>query len=230
MVRLPYNSRSLSLRMMSRVSTASRIFSSPSVACALRRRPSNWNGMVTMPTVRMSISRAACAMTGAAPVPVPPPMPAVMKTMLVLLPINSLTSSRVSIAALRPTSGKEPAPCPPVRVAPSWTLTGTGLASRAWASVLQTMKSTPWMPRSYMVLTALEPPPPTPMTLIGAERVGCCVVGVLMSFISILFSSVIKFLRPQRSTCACARGCQFLCSLVRLLTCFHRCWPCGQIL
>ena len=172
MVRLPYSSRSLSLRMMSNVSTASRIFSSPSVACALRRRPSNWKGMVTMPTVRMSISRAAWAMTGAAPVPVPPPIPAVMKTMLVLLPISSLTSSNVSMAALRPTSGREPAPWPPVRVAPSWTFTGTGLASRAWASVLHTMKSTPWMPRSYIVFTAFEPPPPTPMTLIGEVRDG----------------------------------------------------------
>ena len=39
--------------------------------------------------------------------------------------------------------------------------------SSAWASVLQTTKSTPEMPFSYIVLTALEPPPPTPMTLMG---------------------------------------------------------------
>ncbi len=45
----------------------------------MRRTPSNWNGLVTTPTVRMPISRAARAMTGAAPVPVPPPMPAVTK-------------------------------------------------------------------------------------------------------------------------------------------------------
>ena len=36
---------------------------------------------MTTPTVRMPISRAALAMIGAAPVPVPPPMPAVMKHM-----------------------------------------------------------------------------------------------------------------------------------------------------
>jgi hypothetical protein len=32
------------------------------------------------------------------------------------------------------------------------------------------MKSTPEMPRVYMVFTALEPPPPTPITLMGAFR------------------------------------------------------------
>ena len=45
----------------------------------IRFEPSNWNGLVTTPTVRTPSSRAACAMIGAAPVPVPPPMPAVMK-------------------------------------------------------------------------------------------------------------------------------------------------------
>ena len=47
----------------------------------MRRRPSNGNGLVTTATVRMPISLASCATTGAAPVPVPPPMPAVMNTM-----------------------------------------------------------------------------------------------------------------------------------------------------
>ena len=119
MVRLPYNSRNLSLRMMSKVSTDSRICSNPSWACAVLRLPSNWNGIVTIPTVRMFISRAAWAMTGAAPVPVPPPIPAVMNTMLVLSPMSSFTSSRDSMAALRPTSGSDPAPWPPVRVSPN---------------------------------------------------------------------------------------------------------------
>ena len=48
----------------------------------MRRWPSKWNGLVTTPTVRMPMSRAVLAMTGAAPVPVPPPMPAVTNTML----------------------------------------------------------------------------------------------------------------------------------------------------
>ena len=53
----------------------------PPSAMRMRRWPSNWNGLVTTPTVRMPMSRAMRAMTGAAPVPVPPPMPAVTNTM-----------------------------------------------------------------------------------------------------------------------------------------------------
>ena len=109
-VRSLYSSRSLSLRMMSKVSTASRIASKPSSACCCRRRPSKAKGTVTMPTVRMSRSLAAFAITGAAPVPVPPPIPAVMKTIFVCSPSSSTTSSSDSMAALRPTSGREPAP------------------------------------------------------------------------------------------------------------------------
>ncbi len=45
----------------------------------MRRWPSKWKGLVTTPTVRMPLLRAACATIGAAPVPVPPPMPAVTK-------------------------------------------------------------------------------------------------------------------------------------------------------
>ena len=43
--------------------------------------PSNLNGIVTMPTVSAPSSRAIRATTGAAPEPVPPPSPAVTKTM-----------------------------------------------------------------------------------------------------------------------------------------------------
>ena len=53
----------------------------PCSAMRMRRMPSNWKGLVTTPTVRMPMSRAVRAMTGAAPVPVPPPMPAVTNTM-----------------------------------------------------------------------------------------------------------------------------------------------------
>ena len=41
------------------------------------------NGIVTIPIVSMPRSLATRAITGAAPVPVPPPIPAVMKTILV---------------------------------------------------------------------------------------------------------------------------------------------------
>ena len=47
----------------------------------MRCAPSKRNGLVTTPTVRMPCSRTARAITGAAPVPVPPPRPAVTNTM-----------------------------------------------------------------------------------------------------------------------------------------------------
>ena len=73
--------------------------------------PSKWKGLVTTPTVRMPRSRAHLAMIGAAPVPVPPPMPAVMNTMCApsrCSPISGIASS----AAPMPTSGWAPAPSP----------------------------------------------------------------------------------------------------------------------
>ena len=72
-----------SFGMMTRESTLVRRFSMPISACCRRRRPSKEKGFVTTPTVRMSDSLARSARIGAAPVPVPPPMPAVMKTMSV---------------------------------------------------------------------------------------------------------------------------------------------------
>ena len=63
------------------VSTYACNSSMPVSAARARRLPSKLNGLVTTPTVRMFRSRAMRAITGAAPVPVPPPMPAVMNTM-----------------------------------------------------------------------------------------------------------------------------------------------------
>ena len=78
-----YISRSRSLLITSRASTCLAISSTPSSAWSILRLPSKRKGMVTMPTVRMSIAFASRAITGAAPVPVPPPMPAVMNTIFV---------------------------------------------------------------------------------------------------------------------------------------------------
>ena len=64
-----------------RVDVLARACARPSSARRARWRPSKRNGLVTTPTVSAPSSRASCAMTGAAPVPVPPPMPAVTKTM-----------------------------------------------------------------------------------------------------------------------------------------------------
>ena len=89
----------------------------PCVATRSRLPPSKANGLVTTATVRMPISLAISAMTGAAPVPVPPPMPAVMNTMSA--PSMAPTRlSRSSMAALRPMSGLVPAPRPLVMLLP----------------------------------------------------------------------------------------------------------------
>ena len=100
------------------VSTVLRSSAMPASAIRARRAPSNWNGLVTTPTVRMPCSRATRAMTVVAPVPVPPPMPAAMNTMCEPA-IWARMSSIASSAAASPISGLEPAPRPSVRLAPS---------------------------------------------------------------------------------------------------------------
>jgi hypothetical protein len=132
-----------------------------------RRRSSKLNGRVTTATVRMPSSFATCAITGAAPVPVPPPMPAVMNSMSA----PSRCSARRSLsssAARAPTSGFEPAPRPRVTDAPRRISFDAFERSSACASVLATMNSTPSMLAASMCSMALPPPPPTPITLITA--------------------------------------------------------------
>src|SRR5215469_4801393 len=115
----------------------------------------------------MPSSRATCATTGAAPVPVPPPMPAVMNSMS--HPSTSSTMrSRSSIAAWRPTSGSAPAPRPLVILQPICSAVLTLACFSAWLSVLMHMNSTPSIPAVTMCATALPPPPPTPITLMIA--------------------------------------------------------------
>ena len=74
-------SSSLSFGITITVSQFSRSASMPSSAWARRFVPSKWNGVVTMPTVSAPSSLAMRATTGAPPDPVPPPSPAVTKTM-----------------------------------------------------------------------------------------------------------------------------------------------------
>ncbi len=62
-------------------STRSLRFFIPSSDALKRFLPSKVKGLVTTATVSAPISRATSATIGAAPVPVPPPIPAVMKTM-----------------------------------------------------------------------------------------------------------------------------------------------------
>ena len=115
-----------------------------------------------MPMVRMPISLAMPATTGPAPVPVPPPMPAVTKTILVPSSSSCRICSVLFSASWRPHSGSAPAPRP---VSPSMIFTVTGDLTSDCVSVLHTAKVTLLIFSLYMLRTALQPPPPTPMTL-----------------------------------------------------------------
>jgi len=55
---------------------------------------------------------------------------------------------------------------------------------RACASVLMAMNSTPWMPSSIIRLTALQPPPPTPTTLIRANASDCVLFVSMLSLLN----------------------------------------------
>ena len=121
-----------------------------------------------MATVSAPTSRAILATTGAAPVPVPPPSPAVTNTMSE--PRSAVfMRSWESSAACRPTSGSAPDPSPWVRWRPMWIWTVASDICICCRSVLTAMNSTPPMPASTMRLTALQPPPPTPTTRITAR-------------------------------------------------------------
>ncbi|MDR6140346.1 hypothetical protein QE438_003650 [Pseudoxanthomonas sp. SORGH_AS 997] len=130
---------------------------------------------------------ASCATTGAAPVPVPPPMPAVMNTMSA--PVSaSMMRSRSSSAAWRPTSGLAPAPRPLVTLPPSCSCCLAPQFLIACESVLAVMNSTPSTLLATMCATALPPPPPTPMTLITAlgaivSTSSKCAMSVVLIFV-----------------------------------------------
>ena len=90
----------------------------PSIAKFPRLLPSKPNGRVTTATVKAPSPFAIRAITGAAPVPEPPPIPAVIKT--ISAPVRaSVNVSSLSSAALRPISGCPPAPRPRVNFGPS---------------------------------------------------------------------------------------------------------------
>mmetsp|Transcript_22273 Transcript_22273/g.56862 ORF Transcript_22273/g.56862 Transcript_22273/m.56862 type:complete len:391 (-) Transcript_22273:83-1255(-) len=140
------------------------ISSRPSCASRARCLPSNVKGCVATPTVSMLASRQASAITGAAPVPVPPPMPAVMKTMCDPSSTSMISGSDSSAASL-PASGFAPHPRPWVVALPIWIRLSVRQVARCCASVFATTKSTPLSPLAIMLLTALPPAPPTPITV-----------------------------------------------------------------
>mmetsp|Transcript_4383 Transcript_4383/g.12921 ORF Transcript_4383/g.12921 Transcript_4383/m.12921 type:complete len:217 (+) Transcript_4383:7194-7844(+) len=102
----------------------------PSIACCILFFPSNTNGFVTTAIVKQPNSLAISAITGAAPDPVPPPIPAVMKTRSpdeTISPISCLLSS----AAFFPITGFPPAPKPRVNFAPMLHVFGAKERDRA---------------------------------------------------------------------------------------------------
>src|SRR5215208_2963939 len=117
LVRFSATCKSLSLGMMMRESTFSFRRLIPSSAYVDRLRPSKAKGRVTTPTVSAPESLAILATTGAAPVPVPPPLPAVTKTMSAPR-IASSISALFSSAASIPIFGSAPAPRPRVIFSP----------------------------------------------------------------------------------------------------------------
>ena len=140
----PSTFSNLSLGMVIRESTFLDSSSIPWAAKPIRFFPSKENGLVTTATVRIPISRATSATIGAAPVPVPPPMPAAMNTMSE--PVSSSRSASLSsMAASRPTSGLAPAPRPLVMPPPICRVVLALELRSAWASVLTVMNSTPSM-------------------------------------------------------------------------------------
>ena len=95
------------------------------MACSLLFLPSKAKGIVTIPTTNISsfssssltspttsISFAIRAITGLAPVPVPPPIPAAINNMCVFPDKACLICSSAASAAFFATAGVLPAPKP----------------------------------------------------------------------------------------------------------------------
>ena len=141
--------------------------------------PSKVNGFVTTPIVSIPISFAVAATIGAAPVPVPPPIPAVTNTISAPLS-TSATSDLLSSADCAPISGFAPAPKPLVIFSPICIFVFAFDCCKACLSVFTAMKSTPFIPDSIILFTALFPAPPTPITFIVA--VPSIIVTLLSSY------------------------------------------------
>ena len=178
----------LSFGITTKVSTLPFKLSIPLSAWVNLFFPSNVNGFVTTPIVNIPISFAHEATIGAAPVPVPPPIPAVTNTMSAPLKA-SVISALLSSAAWAPMSGFAPAPSPLVIFSPIWIFDEAFDRSKACLSVLTAINSTPLIPESTILFTAFVPAPPTPITFMVA-------VPSAIVFSSTLLSIIIKFFLP----------------------------------
>ena len=178
-------SKSLSFGITINVSTLSLSFSIPESAFVILVFASNLNGFVTTPTVSAPFDFAMLAITGAAPVPVPPPIPHVTNT-ISAPSIAAVNSSIFSCAAFSPISGCAPAPRPFVSFSPICIALGALHSCKACASVFTPTNSTPNILSSIILFTALLPAPPTPTTTIFADA--------LDSFVSIFIKVNASFL------------------------------------
>ena len=110
-------SRRVSLGITNKVSQLFFISFIPSNALFFLIGPSKANGFVTIPIVSALVSLEIFAMAGAAPVPVPPPIPAVIKTISALFSSSAIISL-FSLTACSPISEFAPAPKPLVNSFP----------------------------------------------------------------------------------------------------------------
>ena len=157
----------LSFGITTNASTLPFKLSIPLSACVNLFFPSNVNGFVTTAIVRIPISFAIEATIGAAPVPVPPPIPDVTNTISAPLTASAI-SALLSSADWPPMSGFAPAPRPLVIFSPICIFKLAFDFINACLSVFIATNSTPSMPESIILSTALFPAPPTPITLITA--------------------------------------------------------------
>ena len=157
----------LSFGITTNVSTFSFKFAIPFSAWLSLFLPSKVNGFVTTPIVSIPNSFAVAATIGAAPVPVPPPIPAVTNTISAPRRTSAI-SDLLSSAACAPISGFAPAPKPLVNFSPICMRVLAFDIWRACLSVLTAINSTPFIPDSIILFMALFPAPPTPITFINA--------------------------------------------------------------
>ena len=157
----------LSLCTTKSASICSRIASTPCSATRSFRFPSKENGTVTTPMESMPNFFTSRAMTGAAPVPTPPPMPAVMNTRSTSF--KTCSSRAISFsAAFSPISATPPVPRPFVKRSPicKTSIPASFSSESCFASVLTPNNSMPGILSSASLSRTLFPPPPTPTTLI----------------------------------------------------------------
>ena len=162
------NSKSLSFGITIKVSTIDSILSNPFIALSILFFPSIVKGKVTTPIVNAPCFFAIFAISGAAPVPVPPPIPQVIKIMS-LPAIFFFISDSDSFAASCPILGLLPEPKPWVNSLPIKIFWSAFAYNKSCASVFIAINSPPLIPISFILLKEFPPPPPTPTTFILAS-------------------------------------------------------------